>query len=315
MDEKAIIDFVKRECKSYGKFSGEEYIEVLQKGVDDEEFMNNKLSYYKNQGLGTFLRKRTRPNRENYFQYCCERSGKPTGNKRGPQQTRANSCTGYISFKFYHGAPWKACYIRVKAEHTGHTFAPEEAKVHRLDNELLGYIEYLSLQGCTSADIVVKVGEWARVRGHSDMQDRTFFPTPQDISYCKRRTLDRTRLDLNDSASVQKLCTGPMRDDIIFFQNLSAHHNQPLMIVVQSQFMKDQSNKYAQQSTIFVDASYRGITSYGYAFYALVCRNEHGHGVPMAYVITSREDTETLTLAFTKVKEAGNGSGSSFTPR
>ena len=31
--------------------------------------------------------------------------------------------------------------------------------------------------------------------------------------------------------SVHKLCTGPMKDDIIFFQNLSVHPYQPLVIV------------------------------------------------------------------------------------
>ena len=44
-----------------------------------------------------------------------------------------------------------------------------------------------------------------------------------------------------------------------------------------------------------------GITAYGYAFYAVVVRTDHGHGVPVAYVLTSVEDVQTLTLAFNRV--------------
>lgn len=314
MENQQILDYVKSQCRSKRNFSGEEEFRVLKKGCDIDIFMTEVIATYRDQGKGAFSQKVGRATNKDYIQFRCERSAKPTGKKKGPTATRANSCGAYVSFKFFEGASWKACQIRLIAEHNGHSFAPEEGKVNNIDSELVSYIEYLSLQGQTVSDIIVKVGEWSKGRGHNDMRDRRFFPTPEDIAYHRRRTLAKTRLDANDASSVQKMCQGTIKDDILFFQNLSEAHQQPLIIVIQTNFMKDQLEKFAQNSTIFVDASYRGITSYGYAFYAVIARNDHGHGVPVAYVLTSKEDVQTLTLAFNKIKDASRANHQ-FIPR
>ena len=68
------------------------------------------------------------------------------------------------------------------------------------------------------------------------------FLTPQGIAYHRRMTLARKRLDVNNASSVQKMSQSPLKDDIIYFQNLSDSEaqKQPLIIVIQTQFMKEQ---------------------------------------------------------------------------
>ncbi|XP_041955135.1 uncharacterized protein LOC121714054 [Alosa sapidissima] len=62
---------------------------------------------------------------------------------------------------------------------------------------------------------------------------------------------------------------------------------------------------------VFMDASYKGITAYGYAFYALLLINKTGRGVPFAYFIMSKESSETLSLCIQELQR----SNPSFYPR
>ena len=54
---------------------------------------------------------------------------------------------------------------------------------------------------------------------------------------------------------------------------------------------KEQRDNVIGVKTFFLDASYKGITAYGYAFYALIARAiASGAGTPVGYIITSTDD-------------------------
>lgn len=80
---------------------------------------------------------------------------------------------------------------------------------------------------------------------------------------------------------------------IFEFQPLTK--DQPLVIVVQTPQQKAllQENPHPM---VFMDASYKGLTSYGYALYALVLVNQTGRGVPFAYLIMSQESSAIVEL-------------------
>lgn len=54
-----------------------------------------------------------------------------------------------------------------------------------------------------------------------------------------------------------------------------------------------------------------GISAYGFSFFGMLVRDDHGHGYPIGYFITSTEDTEILKTCLQKFKDANPG----FYPR
>ncbi|XP_049340464.1 uncharacterized protein LOC125804843 [Astyanax mexicanus] len=62
---------------------------------------------------------------------------------------------------------------------------------------------------------------------------------------------------------------------------------------------------------IFVDATYKGVTQYGFAFYAVLVKTSEGKGVPVAFFVMSEESTSNIEICLRKLQEAAN----LFTPR
>ena len=61
---------------------------------------------------------------------------------------------------------------------------------------------------------------------------------------------------------------------------------------------------------IFLDATYKSVTHYGFAFYAVMVKNDEGKGIPVSFFILSQETSSTLEICLTKLKEAAD-----LTPR
>ncbi|XP_017538769.1 uncharacterized protein LOC108411626 [Pygocentrus nattereri] len=98
-------------------------------------------------------------------------------------------------------------------------------------------------------------------------------------------------MDSNDCVSVDRLIKSKLKDDVIHYQPLSHSEKQALIIVFSTPWQGDQLKKY-RSDMIYLDATYKGITQYGFAFYAVIIKSPQGRGVPVAFFILSEESTE-----------------------
>ncbi|XP_070533937.1 uncharacterized protein [Ptychodera flava] len=271
----------------------------------EESFITSHLRMLTTCGIGRYSS--LRKNQNGRYHYKCERGNAATGSSSGlATETRANSCCSYVSFTFIKEPTYRACIVRLQPKHLGHNLMdPNESCVNKICPELTECIRLWTMQGLQISEIIVKCSEWARQRGYYIMTDRQYFPTPTDIKYLRDKTLNETRFDKNDSVSLDKLIKSDLQANVIHYQPLSKKNSQTLEIVYMSQFQVEQYQKFGNRM-IFVDATYRGITAYGYAFYAVVVRSDIGHGVPVAYIIISKEDKDVLERCFSKIKSKVN---------
>lgn len=219
--------------------------------------------------------------------------------KLGPILARHN-----ISFKVITDAGISGAIIQKMLQHTGHDEGNSKEK-NRIHPDLHSLIEIWLQQGCSTSEILIKSYDWAQQNGHVDKKDRRFYLTPNDIRLLKKNLRG---VGDSDSVSVDHLVSMELRDNICFYQPL--HNEQPFILVVQTPFQK-QLLEENPHPMVFMDASYKGITAYGYAFYALLLINKTGRGVPFAYFILSKETTATVSLCLQKLQL----SNPSFYPR
>ncbi|CAG2234359.1 unnamed protein product [Mytilus edulis] len=161
-------------------------------------------------------------------------------------------------------------------------------------------------------EILCKAWKWARDQGHFDVHDRRYYLTPVDIkNICQRYKMDK-RIHQNDAVAVHELCTQILKEEIIFYQELK-EGVQPLVIIYQNEAQR--MMKLAE-NVVFLDATYKGLTAYGYSFYALVARDEQqGRGTPLSYCISSDDTGEVLKIFLRSLKTTAENHGFDFCPR
>ncbi|VDI82347.1 Hypothetical predicted protein [Mytilus galloprovincialis] len=70
------------------------------------------------------------------------------------------------------------------------------------------------------------------------------------------------------------------------------------------------------ENVVFLDATYKGLTAYGYSFYALVARDEQqGRGTPLSYCISSDDTGEVVKIFLRSLKTTAENHGFDFCPR
>ena len=99
---------------------------------------------------------------------------------------------------------------------------------------------------------------------------------------------------------VNHLVKSDLRENVIFYQPLSHSEQQPLIIVFSSPWQIDQLKKYGPEM-IYLDATYKGITQYGFAFYAVVVKSNHGRGGPCCFLPIERGNFRTVFTMFAEV--------------
>ena len=125
---------------------------------------------------------------------------------------------------------------------------------------------------------------------------RRFYPTPKYVWNIQRSLASTTRLDENDSISVDRLVKSELQQVFVFYPPLFHSNKQPLVIVLQSVWQREQLAKDGN-AMVFLDATYKGVTAYGNAFYAsLIIQHENGCGIAVAYFIVSEETTDVLKV-------------------
>ncbi|XDV16607.1 hypothetical protein PO909_016249 [Leuciscus waleckii] len=247
---------------------------------------------------------------KDYFYFACERSNKASGKSKGePTKTRANSCKAYVSIKIIKDGCFTGAVVNKMLQHNGHDVClKEEGVKNRIDPELLTFIEMWLDQGQSISETLLKCVDWAERHGHMDKYNRRYYVTPEDIRLVKKSINALSFPDAKDCISVDKLVTSELQENICYYQPLS--ENQPLIIVVQTPWQKDVLREHFH-TMVFMDATYKAMTAYGYAFYALLLTNSIGRAVPFAYFIVSEESADILALCLEKLAEHNPG----FLPR
>lgn len=77
--------------------------------------------------------------------------------------------------------------------------------MNRIDEKLLGLLEMWLSQGCSTTEVLLKATQWAVNHGHNNALDRSYYITPKEVWYVQHSLTSASRLDENDSVSVDKL--------------------------------------------------------------------------------------------------------------
>ncbi len=81
---------------------------------------------------------------------------------------------------------------------------------------------------------------------------------------------------------------------------ISLWKDQDLIIVLQTELMRENLKNHGS-NIVFFDATHC-VNQYSFPLFTLLVRDGHGHGLPVAYIITSSETQETLKLALQKLR-------------
>ncbi|XP_070563193.1 uncharacterized protein [Ptychodera flava] len=298
--ESAFMDFVQKQAKPS---VADTKVEVIRVFDEESVFVTKHLDLLKENGVGNFSRKKEYGT---ITQFKCERFRKPSGQSTGdPTKSRANACEAYVSYKFVYSADrcMKACIIRTKGHHTGHDLGNEEEKfVSRIHPDLVAYIELLAMQDKKCNYILSEIQKWSQSRGYFDMHDREYYPLPSDVKYIISTVRNQPHRDADDAVSVDSIIKSDFQGKILYYQPYHKQEQQPLIIIMQTPLQRDMMKKFGK-TLIFVDATYSGVTAYGFALYTMVVRDGHGHGFPAAFIILSEDSEVCLTKAFHIIRE------------
>ncbi|XP_063402221.1 uncharacterized protein LOC134686486 [Mytilus trossulus] len=121
------------------------------------------------------------------------------------------------------------------------------------------------------------------------------------------------KIHQNDAVAEPELCTQIPKEQIIFYQELK-EGVQPLVIIYQNEAQKKMMK--LAENVVFLDATYKGLTAYGYLFYALVARDEQqDRGTPISYCISSDDTGEVVKIVLRTLKTTAENHGFNFCPR
>ncbi len=204
----------------------------------------------------------------------------------------------------------RACQVYQNLEHRGHNIHEEnENRVNKLEQTTRDYIEKLASQGKKPIEIIAHLKVWLDEHDHPDPVDSRYWPTHCVIEYLVQRRTQQGRKAEDDAISVSLLVRHDLEGSIVFYQKLSKEHEQPLIIVYQNERQKQALLDHG--SMVFLDASFSGLTAYGYPVYSMMIRDNYGRGRPVAYFIMSKDTEECLAIALKALHKANT----SWTPR
>lgn len=179
--------------------------------------------------------------------------------------------------------------------HNGHGLVKStENVINRINHTLMHFVETWIGQHCNTTEVLLKATQWAKEQGHHNVSDQCFYLTPKDVWNIQSALASATRLGENDSISVDRLVKSDLQQEVIFYQPLFHSTKQTLIIVLRRDWQREQLAK-DRNVMVFLDATYKVITAYGYTFYALIIQH-HGRGIPVSYFIVCEETTDVLEV-------------------
>merc|ERR1712178_558658 len=181
-----------------------------------------------------------------------------------------------MSFRFISHQGRTGCIVRTSHSHSGHT--PGE-KSENKKNPVLPDVEDFVMErlslGRTPVQVSLDTRNRAKKLGFKDASDARVFVTPLGVRRIAQRRKMEYRIHSSDAVSVDVLCTETLKDKIKLYQPMTEEN--PLLIVYQNDEQFTWLQKYGN-NMVFCDASYKGLTQYGYAVYTISVRNSSGKG-------------------------------------
>ncbi|CAC5372458.1 unnamed protein product [Mytilus coruscus] len=206
-----------RFCKSVGS-DVKCIIKCVSNDEDTDDIITAHLLNLDDMLIGRFNH---RNKNKDTLQYRCDRCRRPRGKNKGSLPTVANGCSAYVSFRFVQHMSKKAVIIRQKVQHTEHDLKNlQEKHLSKPDPVLCQYIDALLEQNKKPMQILCMAWKWARDHGKTDVHDRRYFVSPQDIKYFSQQYKMKHRCHPNDSLAVNHLCTQTLKDEIVLYQEL-----------------------------------------------------------------------------------------------
>ncbi len=295
--EDTIIESILRDVKKRKGVTVK--VHVFSADQDVNGFIQERLAELRTSKLGEFSQKaRGSPRDKNYYYHPCVRGGKRTS-----KSWKNTGCGAYVAFKEDRTfVGYVAIVETYSGLHSGHDVTHDSDCHHStIDPELKAKImEWLQI-GIKPMSAWMLAIKWAGDNGHTDINDRAFFPTPNDVKNIRDGILKKTQLDKDDATSVDEMLKSLYESDVIFYQRYEKGKS-PFVAVLQSEAMKENFRKYGS-STVYMDAT-NSVNSYGFPLFSLLVKDKHGRGVPICHIIVSDEDQATLTLALKKLREA-----------
>ena len=274
-------------------------VHVFSADQDVDEFIQERLAELRTSKLGEFSRKaRGSPRDKNYYYHPCVRGG-----KKAPKSWKNTECGAYVAFKEDRTfVGYVALVETYSGLHSGHDVASDQDCHHStIDEELKEKIVEWFGMGIKTMSVWMLAIKWAGDNGHTDINDRKYFPTPNDVKNIRDKVLKQTQMHPDDATSVDEILNSLYQSDVIFYQQYQQGKS-PFVAVLQSKEMKTNFERYGS-STVFLDAT-NSVNSYGFPLFTLLVKDQYGRGVPICHIIVSDEDQATLTLALKKLREA-----------
>ncbi len=269
-------------------------VHILKSDDPEENFITEIINKEHKKSFKTTNCSSLQDQNRGYYIFRCRRSGNVF-----ERSHRAVGCKAYISFKVRND--WKGHKVvvqRIFTQHNGHDSSEEDGHFHQIHPQLVDQIKKWIALGVKPDVILLQANEWSRAQGEANYHSREYFVTPEDIHNIRTSMLRGKRLDNDDCKSTEKLLTGPFKDDVIFYQPLGK--DQDLIIVLQTELMRENLKNHGS-NIVFFDATHC-VNQYSFPLFTLLVRDGHGHGLPVAYIITSSETQETLKLALQKLR-------------
>lgn len=268
-------------------------VHVLKKEENHETFIQEKLKTLTNFRNTNSASQKDKDN--GYYIFYCIRSGNPVD---GSYKT--SGCMAYTSFKVKND--WlshKIIVQRTSKEHNGHNATFEqEGHFQTVCPDLVKQIEEWISLGVKPDIILLEAHKWSRSHGHTNLNNRQYFVTPKDIENIRTCLVRQSHLDKDDAVSSAKLLTSHLKDNVVFFQPFS--HKKDLIIILQTPNMRENLHRHGK-NIIFLDATHC-VNQYNFPLYTLAIRDDHGHGVPVAFIVTSNEKEATLEIALQQLR-------------
>ncbi|MCO5559333.1 hypothetical protein L7F22_050746 [Adiantum nelumboides] len=130
---------------------------------------------------------------------------------------------------------------------------------------------------------------------------RDDFLSIRDILNISRKHASSTHeLHPSDAQSV-RMWTQQHSPDVFYYEEMDISQNKPFVLGIQTLWQLERLNLYGNNGVISMDSTF-GTNFYKFQLYTILVFDTHQNGVPVAWVITSSAETNTIVTWLTKLR-------------
>eukprot|EP00253_Pinus_taeda_P028427 PITA_28427 len=195
-----------------------------------------------------------------------------------------------LTFNIYEHEDGEGWACHGQGDTSGETRALLRPKLSR---DIVGYVE-----SCFFLGVPIDVVYRTHIKRHVDIdvvaRDRDVFLCRKDIvNIYNRLAKGNYQLHKKDEMSVN-LWYQKHREDFFFYQKPNGVEV-PFIIGIQTKWMLETMVKLSHNSLIAMDSTFN-TNKYGYQLYTLVAFDEQQSGVPVAWVVASRNTSDDISI-------------------